>query len=380
MRVQEVILETNKKRYILLDDNGVPIIPAMKYLKHIDNVGKSYNTQKTYSYSLMLYFQYLKEIKIDYCNVNIKILASFLGWLRNPYGNINTINIKPIKSKRTEKTVNLILGVVTNFYDYLYRFEEISNDILSKLMKQISSIGRRISFKDFLYHVNKDKYYYKNILRLKLPKKKLRVFTKEEVEIIYNATTNIRDKFLIRLLFETGLRIGEALALFIEDFIYDHKNGHKLQLKDRGELSNGGKLKTGERTIHVSQELIDLFDDYAYKVLDDISLDTNFVFIKLKGSNKGCPLEYQDVNSLFKKLKNKTGMSVIHPHLFRHTHATIFYRQTKDIKQVQERLGHAHIQTTINTYLHPSDEDIRMSWNIAQPAFNFTKRDSDINE
>ena len=41
---------------------------------------------------------------------------------------------------------------------------------------------------------------------------KLKVLSKEEIEIIYNATTNIRDKFLIKLLFETGLRIGEALS------------------------------------------------------------------------------------------------------------------------------------------------------------------------
>ena len=72
----------------------------------------------------------------------------------------------------------------------------------------------------------------------------------------------LQDKFIIKLLFETGLRIGEILSLFIEDFIYDHKNGHKIRLVDRGELCNGAKLKTGEREIFVSQELMDLFDDY----------------------------------------------------------------------------------------------------------------------
>ena len=48
--------------------------------------------------------------------------------------------------------------------------------------------------------------------------------------------------------------------------------------------------------------------------------------------------------------------------MLRHTHATIYYQETKDIKQVQERLGHAQIQTTMNLYLHPSDEDIRKDW------------------
>ena len=46
---------------------------------------------------------------------------------------------------------------------------------------------------------------------------------------------------------------------------------------------------------------------------------------------------------------------------------------TKDIKQVQERLGHSQIQTTMNMYLHPSDEDIRANWEIAQPSFKINK-------
>ena len=52
MRVQEVLLENNNKRYILLDQKGFPVISVMKYLKYIDTTGKSANTQRTYCYSL----------------------------------------------------------------------------------------------------------------------------------------------------------------------------------------------------------------------------------------------------------------------------------------------------------------------------------------
>ena len=156
--------------------------------------------------------------------------------------------------------------------------------------------------------------------------------------------------------------------------MYDYNNGHKIKLVNRGELSNGAKLKTGEREIYISQELMELFDDYMYEVLDELEIDTNFVFVKLKGENKGEPMSYLEVSALFKRLKQKTKIDV-HAHLLRHTHATIYYRQTKDIKQVQERLGHSQIQTTMNMYLHPSDDDIRENWEIAQPAFNI-----DVNE
>ncbi|GAA0774369.1 tyrosine-type recombinase/integrase [Clostridium subterminale] len=372
MKVQEVKLDNKQRRYLLVGDNGLPIIPVAKYLKYIDISGKSFNTQKTYCYSLKLYFEYLREIDVDYKNVNINILSDFVGWLRNPYQSNKTISIKSIKAKRTEKTVNLTITVVTNFYDYLYRTEEINNDMVDKLMKQVFT-GGHTRYKDFLYHVNKDKPTNKNILKIKEPRRKVKVLTKEEMQKVYNATTNIRDEFLIKLLFETGLRIGEVLSLFIEDVIFDHNNGHKIRLVNRGELPNGARLKTGEREIHISQELIDLFDDYAYDVLDELEIDTNFVFVKLRGKNKGKPLEYQDVSDLFKRLKKKTEID-IHAHLLRHTHATIYYQTTKDIKQVQERLGHSQIQTTMNMYLHPSDEDIRENWEIAQPSFKLLRR------
>lgn len=369
MKVQEVKLDDNRRRYMLLDDKGLPIIPVVKYLKYLDNGEKSYNTQKTYCYALKLYFEYLKEIDVDYKKVNINILSDFVGWLRNPYENTKTIGIKPAKAKRTEKTVNLIVTVITNFYDYLFRTEEINNDMIEKLMKQVFT-GGHVLYKDFLYHVNKSKPSNRNILKIKEPRRKIKILTKEEVGKVCMATTNIRDEFLIKLLFETGLRIGEVLSLFIEDFIFSNDKGHKIRLIDRGELPNGAKLKTGEREIYVSQELMNLFDDYEYEVLDELEIDTNFVFVKLKGENKGKPLEYQDVSALFKKLKQKTDMD-IHAHLFRHTHATMYYRETKDIEQVRERLGHSQIQTTMNMYLHPSEEDIKSEWEKAENAFKF---------
>lgn len=48
MRVQEVLLDNNKKRYILLDEEGLPVVEAVRYLKYLDSIGRSiflkYNT------------------------------------------------------------------------------------------------------------------------------------------------------------------------------------------------------------------------------------------------------------------------------------------------------------------------------------------------
>jgi integrase/recombinase XerD len=366
MRVQEIILEDNKKRYMLLDVDGFPVLPVLRYLKYLDDTGRKSNTNKTYCYALKQYFQFLYESNYNYKQINLERLAEFIGWLRSPYKSVNVIPLKSKKAIKTEKTINLTISVVTNFYDYLYRNEEISFDLVERTMKK--KFTAQTKFKGFLYHLNKESSVNHNILKIKEPRKKMKTLTKEQVEALIVSTTNIRDRFLLQLLFETGLRIGEVLSLYIEDFILSHKDGHRIRLVDRGELENGASLKTGEREIFVSQALMNLYDDYLYEALEEVDLNSSFLFIKIRGKNIGKAMNYQDVSSLFKRLRNKTGIDV-HPHLLRHTHATMYYRQTKNIKQVQERLGHSHIQTTMNLYVHPSDEETREEWEKSQHAF-----------
>ncbi|WP_096155386.1 tyrosine-type recombinase/integrase [Bacillus sp. FJAT-45066] len=368
MRVEQILVG-NRKAYLLIGTDGLPVEPVAKYMKYLHNRESSSNTLQTYCTALKFYFTYLEQIGIDYQNVSFEKLSNFIAWLRNPYENNKVTPHKKLKPKRSERTVNNYLTVVTSFYDYLYRNELIDSNIVEKLMKKMFVGAGGNGYKGFLHHVNEGKPVNKNILKLDEPREKVNVFSKEQVNEIYQSTTNIRDRFLVRLLFESGLRIGEVLSLFLEDFHFDAKQRkHKIQLKDRGELPNGGKLKTGERRLDISQGLMDLYDDYLYEVVDEYNPDHNFVFVKVWGKNAGQPLTYSDVYATFKEIERKTGIHIT-PHMFRHTHGTIYYLETKNIKMVQERLGHAQIQTTINLYVHPSEDDIRKDWEKASHAF-----------
>ncbi|NEU30880.1 tyrosine-type recombinase/integrase [bacterium LRH843] len=372
MRVEEISVD-NRKAYLLLDKNRLPVEPVAKYMKYLHNRESSSNTLKTYCTALKHYFTYLEQAEVDYQQINFQRLSNFVAWLRSPYESNKVIPHKGTKAKRRESTVNNYLTVVTSFYDYLYRNELIDSDVVEKLMKKMFAGAGGNGYKGFLHHVNEGKPLSKNVLKLNEPRKKVNVFMKEQVDLIYQSTTNIRDKFLVRLLFESGLRIGEVLSLFLEDFQFNAKQRkHKIQLTDRGELPNGGKLKTGVRRLDISQGLMDLYDDYLYEVVDEYNPDHNFVFVKIWGKNAGAPLTYSDVYATFKEIERKTGIHIT-PHMFRHTHGTIYYLQTKNIKMVQERLGHAQIQTTINLYVHPSEDDIRKDWEKASHAFEIGK-------
>lgn len=69
-------------------------------------------------------------------------------------------------------------------------------------------------------------------------------------------------------------------------------------------------------------------------------------------------MNYRSLNQIFKQLEKKTGVHV-HPHLFRHTHATELIKAGVDIYRVSKRLGHSNIGTTLNVYGHLTKEDLR---------------------
>jgi integrase/recombinase XerD len=247
IKVQEVWIG-DKKRYILIDEHNYPVVPVIKYLKHLDNIGRAENTLKSYCHHLKFYFQFLKEKQIDYKEVDLNLLGEFIHWLRNPYQSKKIVHFKQARAKRSERTVNTILTCVQGFYDYLMRVEEYEKDLSDKTRKHV--FGRYRSFKSFLHHISKGKGFEKNILKIKEPRRDILTLNKVQVQTIHDACTNIRDILLIRILYEGGLRIGEALSLWIEDF----------DIGTTAITVRKSKTSTGEgRKVYVSSDTMNVF-------------------------------------------------------------------------------------------------------------------------
>ncbi|MBD2778217.1 tyrosine-type recombinase/integrase, partial [Iningainema tapete] len=118
-----------------------------------------------------------------------------------------------------------------------------------------------------------------------------------------------------------------------------------------------------ERTVHVSKELMQWYSAYLIdEYPEDIDCDFVFVVILAPGKGEiGTPLTYKSVDGLFRRLSKKTNIQV-NPHLLRHTHGTELIRAGWDMSYVQKRLGHSNIQTTINTYIHLTDDDMNTEY------------------
>ena len=87
---------------------------------------------------------------------------------------------------------------------------------------------------------------------------------------------------------------------------------------------------------------------YSDKLLGLIVSDDDLVFSRYDGK----PLLPDSVTHAWARLARQTGLKGIRLHDARHTHASLMLKQGIHPKIVQERLGHASIQITLDTYSH----------------------------
>ena len=369
MKVVTIKTNEGKERYYVADNEGIPIESALKFIKFKDNVKYARNTLKQYCQGLKLYFEYLEFIQKDFKNITIDDLSLFVNWLQKPKIQGKLIQIDCINKTRCPKTVNSVIDTVLSYYDYLLRHEEYSNDISEKVKKFLCQPTR--NFKGFLYGIAYEKRKISsNILKLKLSKSKPKVLTKEDVTILMSSCKNYRDKFLLNLLYETGMRIGEALSLWIEDI--DISN-NMIEIKDRETLENNAEIKTvsSPRKIDVSQNIVDMFMEYI-NIYHTEEVETNHIFIKISGKRQYNAIEYTDVDNLFRTLKNKTNIYVT-AHMFRHTSLTTLRMAGWKPEFLRIRAGHKNIYTTLNTYVHPSDKDISEAFSKTKETISLKK-------
>jgi integrase/recombinase XerD len=102
--------------------------------------------------------------------------------------------------------------VLSSFYDYHWRMDNIATNMKEKTTTYLPPRARR--YKSFLHHITKGSPVAKNILKQKEDKRQRPpTITKTQEQSLLDACSNQRDRLLVRLLYESALRIGEVLAL-----------------------------------------------------------------------------------------------------------------------------------------------------------------------
>ncbi len=337
--------------YILINKNYDIVIPVRKYLNYLKATGKSPNTIRSYCYHLKIYFSFLEELGIEYNCVDTDTLVSFIQWLRKPIRSMQ-VDFLYQEDSVCDHTINTIITAISSFYQYICRMEEFKNPVIYAAVP-IPANG----YKSFLIHTGK-KIVSKNLLKRSTVKRIITTIPNEQFKTFFACIKSLRDKLIVLLMYEGGLRIGEVLSLWIDDlFLWDKR----VRILPKSDLPNEARVKSKvERFVDISSQLSQLLDDYLLFNRPDC-YNTSHLFVVEKGHNTGKPLLYDTVYKMFKYYSQISGVALT-PHVLRHCHATALIRAGWDASFVQKRLGHAQVQTTINTYVHLNDEDLKQSY------------------
>lgn len=152
------------------------------------------------------------------------------------------------------------------------------------------------------------------------------------------------------LMMETGLRIGEALALCWSDIDWTRRairiNKTVVRLGDAKKkyVQNGAKSFTSNRVIPLSTE--------AYNLLRLMQENDKTSSCYVFHDSKGDILTYEVVRWWTKKACDKAGVPYYGQHVFRHTFATNCYEKGCDVKLLSRMLGHSDVTITYNVYIH----------------------------
>lgn len=161
-----------------------------------------------------------------------------------------------------------------------------------------------------------------------------RFFSEKEMERLLNAASGLRDRALVEFLYATGCRVGELLQTRVSD----------VDLVERTALVQGKGQK--QRIVLFGGKARDVLKLYLGSRRDGYLFE----------GNEGRPLTRQAVWKLLNKTAHRAGIGHCHPHSIRHSFATHLLRRGMGLRELQELLGHASINSTaIYTHLDISD-------------------------
>ena len=346
--LQRVVMPvTGVESWTVLGDDGAVVAPAERYLAYLSALERSPNTVRAYAVSLRLWFEFLGQTGVGWAEAGVDGVARFVAWLRAPAENV--IVLETGSGRRSAATVNRHLAAVFGFYDHHARAGVGAAEGLVA-WRRVS----RGSYKPFLHHVTRGKPVPTRPARLAVTRRAPRTLDAGQVAAILAACEHLRDRFLLALLAETGMRIGQALGLRHADFV---SRDREVRIVPRAGNANGARAKLREpAVIPVSTPLVRLYSEYMHAEYGDI--DSDYVFVNLFAEPVGQPLCYRTVHQLMGRLAERTGVAFT-AHMLRHTHATELIRNGVPIEVVARLLTHRSSTTTSQTYIHLQAADVR---------------------
>ena len=169
-------------------------------------------------------------------------------------------------------------------------------------------------------------------------------WTKDEFDRILAAMgDDLTTHVSFSLLYYSGIRFGEFLALTPKDFAFEKntlditKNLQRMKKQDVGTLP---KTPKSIRNIIIPDFVMNEVKEYMSRLYD------------LKDTDRVFPITKSYINNAMARACKKSGVKKIRIHDIRHSHASYLINLGCATRLISERLGHEKVQTTLSTYSH----------------------------
>jgi integrase/recombinase XerD len=329
---------------------------ASDFLRCLDGAGRSPHTIRAYAGRVAAFLSWCQACGIDWATIGLVDLAGFKHWLEvTPYGDGRA---------RSGSTVNAILTAVCEFLRFAARTGVIEQAVADRL-----SEPRYLRFTPPGFDTGEQGQFRTvraRALRARAETPFPDALTGEQVAAVLGCCRRPRERFLVVLLHDTGVRIGEGLGLRRCDMhlLPDSRSlgcavvGPHVHVVQRAN-PNGALAKSRfSRTVPASDAVLQAYADYQVERTGLVGEGgSDMVFVNLYHEPLGAPMAYRAAKRFFDRLAAECGFPV-RPHMLRHSAATNWIRAGADVDVVRALLGHVSLAST-TIYLHARDEDKR---------------------
>ncbi len=183
----------------------------------------------------------------------------------------------------------------------------------------------------------------------RLPRRLLDVLSREEIGRLEDAARTERDKLIVRVLADAGLRVTELTGLRMNDLI---ERDRKVYLRVRGKGDR-------ERDVPVMPQLGRRLRRHVERGRPR-GTTSDRVFLGLRRGRSGDhePLTRSGVDQLIRLLGEEAGLEKrVHPHLLRHSFATWALTRGMNPVQLAQIMGHSSLAMIQSVYAHLTPQD-----------------------
>jgi integrase len=362
MRVQRW-RQKGSVRFELLDDQGQAIPEVAAFLKHLDASDCSPNTLSAYAHDLLHFYRFLGDAGLtldDFRPAHALTLLEYLRGVpsRRPAHRLNLVLTTTQDGRSATRlapaTINRIFAAVSSFSEYLIVSGRWSteNPIQQRPDPALARVSER--HRSFIGPASRQRPI-RRVVRVKTVQRLPRPLESDQVEALLGSLHRWRDRALLLLMLQGGLRPGEVLSLHLEDVQYGRR---RVIVRHRTDHPKGARTKS--RT----ERVVDLYEPATLEAVNRYVLDerpreaeTPIVFlIGGRGQRRCEPLSYAALARLFQRRCERLGIRApwLTPHALRHTHATRLWEGGMRELTLQKRLGHASPEST-RVYTRVSD-------------------------